>query len=84
MLNESKRSNTNVKHNYVEHDRLDNNHLNLIIHMARPIKETPVLKGADAARFRKQMELSQKTRPSSEEFARMKKNYDLFHSKAKF
>jgi hypothetical protein len=52
--------------------------------MARPIKETPVLTGSDAARFRKQMELSQKSQTSAEELNRMKKNYDLFHSRSKF
>lgn len=52
--------------------------------MARPIKETPVLKGADATRFRKNMELSEKKTISKEEYDRMKKTFDLFQSKSRF
>lgn len=51
--------------------------------MARPIKETPVLKGTDAIRFRKNMESNQK-KVSAEELDRMKKNFELFQSKITF
>lgn len=50
--------------------------------MARPIKETPVLKGVDAIRFRKNMESTKKI--SVEELDRMKKNFELFQSKITF
>ncbi len=50
--------------------------------MARPIKETPVLKGADAIRFWKNMEFNKKV--SAEELDRMKKNFKLFQSKITF
>lgn len=52
--------------------------------MARPIKETPVLKGAEAARFRKNLEVSQNTQISSEEKERLKKNFEVFQSRSNF
>lgn len=50
--------------------------------MARPIRETPILFGKDAARFEERMK--QKRVISKEERERMKKNYEYFKSIAKF
>jgi hypothetical protein len=52
--------------------------------MARPIKETPVLRGADAIRFRKNMESETTRKVSQDELDRMRKNFDLFQSKITF
>ena len=50
--------------------------------MAIPIKETPVLKGKDAKRFR---ELTEKTKKiSSSEMERIKNNYNLLSKIASF
>lgn len=50
--------------------------------MARPIKETPVLKGKDAERFRYNME--HPTSVSSEEVAKARQTYERFKSIATF
>jgi len=52
--------------------------------MARPIKETPVLTGTDAAKFRKNLELSRDKHISKEKYEKMKKNFEFFHSKSTF
>ncbi|MCE6991001.1 hypothetical protein [Dyadobacter sp. CY323] len=52
--------------------------------MARPIKETPVLKGAEAVRFRKNLEVSQKQQISPDEKERLKKNFELFKARSNF
>ncbi len=50
--------------------------------MARPIKETPILKGKDAERFVKRMN---ETRAVSDtEIRRVKKNYEYILSISKF
>lgn len=50
--------------------------------MARPIKETPILKGKDAMRFNKRMQEVRVV--SDEEICRVKKNYEYILSIAKF
>lgn len=50
--------------------------------MATPIKETPILTGEDARRFMQRM--NEKREISEEELNRMKKNYELIMSIAKF
>lgn len=50
--------------------------------MARPIKETPVLKGGDAVRFLKAAANPQKVDEQTK--AKMRKNYDFFKSKERF
>jgi hypothetical protein len=50
--------------------------------MANPIKETPVLYGADARRFEQAMK--EHRPPSPEVQARMLKNYEIFKRIAKF
>ncbi|WP_158561234.1 hypothetical protein [Emticicia sp. C21] len=50
--------------------------------MAKPIKETPILKGADAAKFREQNKTVQKI--SAEERARIKENFKRLNSIAQF
>ena len=50
--------------------------------MARPIKETPILKGKDAERF---LRLMDGMKPASkEELERVKKNYEYMMSIADF
>ncbi|WP_205319175.1 hypothetical protein [Runella rosea] len=46
--------------------------------MARPIKETPVLTGRDAARFAKNIAESEKTKLSRTEMERMRENFNKF------
>ena len=50
--------------------------------MAREIKETPVLTGKDAVRFKKRMNETRVV--SKEEIERVKKNYEYIISIAKF
>lgn len=50
--------------------------------MARPIADTPILRGKDAKRFREAMENVQPV--SKEERERMKKSYELLKSIATF
>ena len=50
--------------------------------MARPIKETPVLKGKDAERFRYNME--HPTPVSADEVTRARETYERFKSIATF
>ena len=52
--------------------------------MAKPIKETPVLKGRDAEIFHKEMRKSQTTKVSPEVKERMKQNFDIMRSIADF
>lgn len=46
--------------------------------MARPIKETPVLVGKDAARFANNIAKSEKKEVSSAEIQRMQENFKKF------
>jgi len=46
--------------------------------MARPIKETPVLTGKDAARFEKIIKKNETKRISSNEFQKAKQAYEQF------
>ena len=46
--------------------------------MAKPIKETPVLTGKDAARFEKMLERNKTRRATPEEIQRGKEAYELF------
>ena len=50
--------------------------------MARPIKETPILKGKDAERFLRLMDEVQPV--SKEELEKMRKDYEYFMSIATF
>lgn len=50
--------------------------------MARPIKETPLLKGKDARRFMQKMKEPQQV--SDEEIRRVRSNYEYIMSIAKF
>lgn len=52
--------------------------------MARPIKETPILFGKDAERFKKDMEETRNKRISAEERERIEKNFKLLKSIATF
>lgn len=53
-------------------------------YMAKPIKETPVLTGRDAKEFIVRMESADKNKISSEERAKMEKNFALLNAIAKF
>lgn len=44
--------------------------------MARPIKETPVLKGKNAQEFEEQIKKSEKRKVPDSEYKRAKKAYD--------
>ena len=46
--------------------------------MARPIKETPILRGKDAERFEKEVKENEHRRLSEEEFRRVEKIYRSF------
>ena len=48
--------------------------------MARPIKETPILKGKDVKRFLENMLNAINNPAPKEEIARMKKSYDALKS----
>ena len=52
--------------------------------MARPIKETPILIGKDAERFKKDMEETRNKRISPEERERIEKNYREFKKACTF
>ena len=52
--------------------------------MARPIKDTPTLKGKDAKRFLKQLKKADQNKVSSAELAKMRKNFNALNSIAKF
>jgi hypothetical protein len=52
--------------------------------MARPIKDTPVLRGAEAVRFLKQINESKGQPVTNEEKDRLKKNFEFFESRSKF
>lgn len=52
--------------------------------MARPIKETPILFGKDAERFKKDMEETRNKRISQEERERIEKNYQEFINSCTF
>ena len=47
--------------------------------MAKPIKETPVLKGKDADNFTRNMKESFNTKVSQEEYLRIKENYEKIY-----
>lgn len=52
--------------------------------MARPIKETPILFGKDAERFKADMEATRNKRISQEERERIEKNYLEFKKACTF
>jgi hypothetical protein len=52
--------------------------------MAKPIKETPILKGKDAERFVQEMEKSKTIKASAETINRIKANYNELKSISKF
>jgi len=52
--------------------------------MAKPIKETPVLKGKDAVKFNEEMEKSKSEIVPAVVRDRMKSNYSLLKSISKF
>jgi hypothetical protein len=52
--------------------------------MARPIKETPVLKGKAAVRFMEDMEKSKDKRISKEELEKIRNNYEKLKAISKF
>lgn len=52
--------------------------------MAKPIKETPVLKGKDARNFIAEMKRSENKKASVEVRERIKKNFDKFNAIAQF
>jgi hypothetical protein len=62
--------------------RIINDKLLILEIMAKPIKETPVLKGKDAQKFYKDNQSIVKA--TSEELARIKENYEALKSIAKF
>ncbi len=51
--------------------------------MAKPIKETPILKGKDAQAFMRQMQAN-KAKPTSPLNTRIKRNYEVLSKIAKF
>jgi hypothetical protein len=51
--------------------------------MARPIKETPILKGKDASNFLQSMKQSEATRVSSQERANIKEAFNTIKNIAK-
>ena len=52
--------------------------------MAKPIKETPILRGEDAQRFVKEIEKAEKEKVSSETATQHKAKYNLLKSIARF
>jgi hypothetical protein len=52
--------------------------------MAKPIKETPVLTGKDAAAFVTQMKIADRTCVSASERARIRENFARLQAVAKF
>ena len=52
--------------------------------MAKPIKETPVLTGKDAATFVEQMKVTANTRVNATERARIRENFAKLQAIAKF
>lgn len=52
--------------------------------MARPIKETPILKGKDAQNFYDRIETASKRKASPEVIARIKENYAKMVAISKF
>lgn len=52
--------------------------------MSKPIKETPVLTGKDAATFVTQMKISDRTRVNATERARIRENFAKLQAIAKF
>jgi len=51
--------------------------------MAKPIKETPVLKGKDAARFLTKIKGNERKKVSEAEYKRARKNYEEILKDAK-
>jgi hypothetical protein len=50
--------------------------------MAKPIKETPVLKGKDASNFHREMKMSETKKVSPDVKERMLHNFDIMNSLA--
>ena len=51
--------------------------------MAKPIKDTPTLKGKDAARFAADIKANESKKIDASEYRRMMENYKKIKSKAK-
>lgn len=52
--------------------------------MAKPIKETPVLKGRDAVKFLENIQEAKNAKPSKEEVAKIKDNFSRLSALAQF
>ena len=52
--------------------------------MAKPIKETPILKGKDAVKFLQNMKEAETKKIPAEEIARIRANANILRSIAKF
>ena len=52
--------------------------------MAKPIKETPILRGKDAIKFVEQMKVVESARPKGTETARIRENFARLQAIAKF
>lgn len=52
--------------------------------MAKPIKDTPTLKGKDAKRFLEKLSKSDNQKASAEKLAKMRENFSRLNSIAKF
>lgn len=52
--------------------------------MAKPIKETPVLKGKDAQKFIQNMSNPDRKKADTKEIAKIKANFSKLHSISKF
>lgn len=52
--------------------------------MAKPIKDTPTLKGRDAKRFLENVRKAEKEKISAEKLAKMRENFSALRSISKF
>jgi len=52
--------------------------------MARPIQETPILKGQDAEKFYQVLKMNEDKKVSTAKVAQMKQNYDKIKAISKF
>lgn len=58
--------------------------INTLTAMAKPIKETPILKGKDAKRFRENLEASENNKASKSEVDQIMSGFDNLNAFAKF
>lgn len=54
------------------------------VDMAKPIKDTPTLKGKDARKFLKQFSKAETSKVPAEQIAKMREQFSKLHSIAKF